>query len=56
MGNRRATGRAEETVDIVARASFARVLRDRAVDGQFIFGDDCDEGCIGLLVAVMDYA
>lgn len=55
MGNGRATFRAEKTVDVLTRASFARVLLDRAVDGQYILGDDGDEGCIGLLVA-MDYA
>ena len=54
MGNRRATLRAEETVDVLARASFARVLLDRAVDGQHILGDDGDEGCIGLLVIMDD--
>lgn len=56
MGNRRATLGAEETVDVLARASLARVFLDRTVDGQYIFGDDGDEGCIGVLVGAMDFA
>ena len=54
MGYRRAALRAEGTVDVLAIASFARVSLGRAIDGQLLFGDDGDEGCIGLLVIMDD--
>lgn len=42
MGNGRATFRAEDAVDVEARRSLAGVPLDRALDDEFVLGDDGD--------------
>lgn len=42
MGNGRATFRAEDAVDVEARRSLAGVRLDRALDDEFVLGDDGD--------------
>lgn len=49
MGNRGATFGAEDTVDVKARRSLARVLLGGAVDGELFLGNDRDQGCSRLV-------
>jgi hypothetical protein len=46
VGDGRTTVGAEEAVHIIAGATLASPLLDRAVDGQLILEDDCNQGCL----------
>lgn len=49
MSDRRTTLRAEDAVDGVARRALASPALDGALDGQFVLGEDSDQGYLSQL-------